>query len=397
MQAILYDESGEVVYQYRSADPLQGGSATIGVQNDGNTVRVQYGCNEAGRAAAGRAVCFFDPNALPASLRPAPTRLLTPALSLGNLGAGQVATVDAQFEVDATAACGGPLSLDYVGTVDDVAHTLRGNRILATTVGGGGECQVFTGTCPAVDAPFAKKDGLYSSLVRFGNGMGAFNIPVPGGTVFGGQWYTGKRDRTPEWLILQGEIDGNQADVPVYRFRQTGTNPFAVASTIVGRAQISYTSASDYIATWTVDGVAAGEKLTLLYGTNRPEPNRTGSWFAASESGWGEAIDDHILPNGATEQVIVNYYYDRAGRAVWTLGGGALDGGTMAHNVFFAHCPSCAALPDFAAHAKPAGTVTTAYDGDGRGSYSTRIDLPAPLEGTWTRDALPIERISEPQ
>ncbi|HET9483903.1 MAG TPA: PKD domain-containing protein [Xanthomonadales bacterium] len=397
LQAILYDGTGEVVYQYRSADPLQGGSATIGVQNDGNTVRVQYGCNDAGRAAAGRAVCFFEPNALPSSLRPAPTRLLTPAVSLGNLGTGQVATVDAQFEVDATAACGAPLSLDYVGTVDDVSHTLRGNRILSTTVGGGGPCQVFTGTCPAVAAPFAKRDGLYSSLVRFGNGMGAFNIPVPGGTVFGGQWYTGKRDRTPEWLILQGDIVGNQADVPVYRFRQTGTNPFAVASTIVGRAQISYTSASDYIATWTVDGVAAGEKLTLLYGTNRPTPNRTGSWFPPSESGWGMAIDDHFLPNGQSEQVIVNYFYDAANNPVWTLGGGAVTGGTQPHNLFRVHCPSCPSLPDMLNDIRPAGTVTTNYTGITTGTYSTAITFPAPIAGSWNRSNLPIQMISPPQ
>lgn len=399
MQAILYDDTGEVVYQYASADPQSGASATIGIQNLGNTVRDQYGCNES-RIAAGRAVCFFDPNALPAALQPARTRLLTPAVSLGNLGANQTATVDAVFTVDRNAACGASLSLDYVGAVDDVAHSLDGRRrVLATTVGAGGACQVFTGVCPSPpNAELPRRDGLYSSLVRFGNGMGAFNLPQPSGvTIFGGQWYTGKRDRTPEWLILQGEIADNQADVPVYRFRRTGTNPFTVASTIVGRAQISYTSPSDYVATWIVDGVAAGEKLTLLYGTNRPSPNRTGSWFPPSESGWGLAIDDHFLPNGQAEQVIVNYFYDAANNPVWTLGGGAVTGGTQPHNLFRVHCPSCPSLPDMLADIRPAGTVTVNYTGLRNGTYSTAITFPPPVTGEWVRDKLPIQMISEPQ
>ncbi|HET9482999.1 MAG TPA: M23 family metallopeptidase [Xanthomonadales bacterium] len=328
----------------------------------------------------------------------APYRLLAPALPLSDLARDAEETVFPAIAIESGASCGASLSLDYVGTVDDAAHSLDAVRVLETTLGGGGECNASASACDAgIGDAFVPRDGLYSSFVRFGNGIASFAIPTPEGTVFGGQWFTARRDRSPEWLIVQGPLQGRQADAPVLRFRQDSASPFSAQGEVVGRALISYVSPTEYVATWVVDGVAAGEKLTLLYGTNRPEPNRTGSWFAASESGWGEAIDDHILPNGATEQVIVNYYYDRAGRAVWTLGGGALAGGTMVHNVFFAHCPSCAALPDFAAHAKPAGTVTTAYDGVRRGTYSTRIDLPAPLEGTWTRDALPIELISEPQ
>ncbi len=397
IQAIVYDGTHQIVYQYQGVDPLQGGSATIGVQNDGNSQRAQYACNNQGRVVPGRAVCFFHPSAPPGQT-PARIRLLTPSVSLGNLGSGQSTSVDALFQVDAGAACGAPLLVDYVGTVDNVAHSLRTQRLLDTTVGGGGACQTFSGFCPSPpNVDLAKRDGLYSSLVRFGNGMGAFNIPVTGGTVFGGQWYTGRRDRTPEWLILQGDISDNQADVPVFRFRQTGSNPFAVASSVVGRAQITYTSPSDYVATWVVDGVAAGEKLTLLYGTNRPTPNRTGSWFPPSESGWGLAIDDHFLPNGQSEKVIVNYFYDAASNPVWTLGGGPVAGGTQPHNLFRVHCPSCPSLPDLLADIRPAGQVTINHTGNTTATYSTAITFPAPLTGSWNRTNLPLQLISPQQ
>lgn len=327
-----------------------------------------------------------------------PLRVLAPAQALPDLARDAQATLALGFEIDSGAACGARLALDYAGTVDDAAHSLKPVRVLETTLGAGGACAAVSSGCDAgIGDAFVPRDGLYSSFNRFGNGIASFAIPAPGGTIFGGQWFTGRRDRTPEWLIVQGPLSGRQADAPVLRFRQSSASPFAATGEVVGRALISYLSPTEYVATWTVDGVAAGEKLKLLFGTTRPEPNRTGSWFAPSESGWGEAIDDHLLPNGVAEQVIVNYYYDRAGRAVWTLGGGPVGGGEMPHNAFFVHCPSCAALPDFASRAKPAGSVTTRYEGLLRGSYDTRIDLPAPLEGSWQRTALRIELISEPQ
>ena len=321
-------------------------------------------------------------------------RILTPAIPIGELDTDATLASAVEFEVDGATECGTPMAVDYVGSVDARAHTMRPRRIFEATVGNGGPCQTFHGTCAAVAAPFDKHDGLYSSLVRLGNGMGAFNIPTAAGTVFGAQWYTGRSDRTPEWLILQGPIVGNQADVPVYRFRRTSTDPFAVESTVVGRAQVTYTSPTEYVATWVLDGVAAGEKLSLLYGTERPAPNRTGSWFAPSEPGWGVAIDDHFLPDGRAEQVIVNYFYDDENDPVWTLGGGETSGGIQPQNLFRVHCPSCPALSNFAISAQPAGTVAATYDGDASATYTIDLVVPGPRPGAWQRAALPLERLT---
>ena len=395
-QAVLYDNTNEIVYQYRTADPAAGGDATIGVQNADVSRVVQPACNTPNAAPSNRAVCFFAPGQAPSALAAAPTRLLSPAVQLPNLASGQSANVNAVFQVAANAGCGSPLGLDYVGTVDSRAYSVRARSLLSTTVGAGGSCQVFTGACAAPPAEIAKRDGLYSSFLRLGNGMGAFNIPTPSGTVFGGQWYTGKPDRSPTWLTLQGPIVDNQADVNVYRFRRTSTTPFQAAGTVVGRAQISYVSPTDYVATWIVDGKAGGERLSIAYGTNRPTPNRTGSWYPPSEPGWGMAVDDHIL-NGQPDEVIVNYYYDAANDPIWTLGGGSPPGaGTQTQNLFRVHCPTCPSLPDFLNEVKSAGTVSYSYSSLTRGNYTTNISFPLPFSGTWLRNQIAIEMLSAP-
>ncbi len=399
LQAIVYDGTYEIVFQYINPDPQTGGSATIGIQNPGPTIRSQYSCDTAQRATANRAVCFFHPSAQPSTAAAVTPIFDQPAVAVPNLASGQSANGTATFYVPATAACGAPIGGRYVGTVDSFAYSLRGAALFpTTTLGAGGACQVSS--CPALPttAP-STRDGLYSSLVRFGNGLTAYNIPVGNARVFAGQWYTGTRARTPEWLIVQGDLQGAQADVPIYRFRQTSTTPFAATSEVVGRAQISYFSPTDMIVTWVLDNVPGGERLTFLYGTNRPGPNRTGSWEyrpnGGVESGWGQSTDDHILPNGAIEKVIINYLYDSTGKPVWTLGGSPnLNGGTMEQATYAVHCPNCATLPDFLVTRQIAGSVTYSYSSLTDGAYSTQIVLPGPLTGTWNRAAQPMRMIT---
>lgn len=62
-QAILYDLTFEIVYQYRLADPANGAFSTVGVRSS-VTRQTQYSCDQA-REPAGRAVCLFHPSAPP--------------------------------------------------------------------------------------------------------------------------------------------------------------------------------------------------------------------------------------------------------------------------------------------------------------------------------------------
>ena len=358
---------------------------------------LEYGCFADGSVVDRRSVCLFHP-AFP-SQRIAGIRLETPALALPDLPPGGSTDQLVRFAVDPAATCGAPFEVKYRATLDGTSFSQRNDPIVQARIGADGNCQVAT-NCPAQAPQIVPRDGLYANFTRFGNGIGSFNIPVAEGrTLFGGQWFTGKASRTPTWLILQGEIADAQAKVPIFRFRQRTDSPtFAVEREVAGNATITYTSPTEYVLTFNLDGREGAEKLQLLYGTNRPTPNRTGSWFPPSEAGWGQAIDDHILPNGQSEQVIVNYFYDAEGEPVWTLGGGSIAGGAMPHNAFFVHCPACAQLPDFLIDVQPAGTTTTSYDpGTATGRYSTDITFPARFAGTWRRTAIGIVRISPQQ
>ncbi len=401
-QAILYEGANQIVYQYRRADPLDGGSAGIGVHNQGASIQLRYACNQPGSAEPARAVCVFAPGQTPAALTAAPVLATAPALELGNLPAGAETSTVVPFAVPADVACGRTVALDYVGTVDSVSHAMGGARnILRTTMPAA--CQVSTtclGNPPAAARP---QDGQFSSLTRFGNGMTSAVVPRTGEPdQFAGLWFTGTPARTPEWLLVTGRfIDrrlSNQAEVDIERFVQTSSAPFRSTGAKVGRGQITYLGPTRYLLTYTFEGRRGGELLESLYGTRRPQPERTGIWYAPSEDGWGWAIDDHFRPdNDAPEQVIINYFYDAAGQPVWTLGL-SLDrsGGAMEMVTFEVHCPTCPSLPDFLNTRNVVGSVQRTFDGIGRGTYATDITLRPPLSGSWRRPPLPAIMITAP-
>jgi hypothetical protein len=61
-QALLYHQSGQLVFQYATPDPTGGASATVGIQQeDPGHAGLAYGENEAGRLSPGLGVCFFHP------------------------------------------------------------------------------------------------------------------------------------------------------------------------------------------------------------------------------------------------------------------------------------------------------------------------------------------------
>jgi hypothetical protein len=399
-QAVLYD-NGQIAYQYRTADPLEGGGATVAIQDGAGGVGLEYACNTAGRVRANRAVCFFPPNALPPGLA-SPAITLTASRDLGTLAPAASTQANVEFAVDPAAACGAPLAIRYVGTVDRVSSSLRGATMLDRRLGGGGACQAQPQCYPdanTLPTP-TRRDGSFANFSRLGNGMAAFNYINGNNWTFGGGWFTATRDHRPTWYTVQGDFGDRrlnaQAPVQIFRFRQTGTAPFAVESSVAGSGEITYISATDLVFTWTLDGVPGGERMILAYGLTRPPNERTGAWFNPGESGWGVLLEDEFPVPGVQEQLVVNYLFDGEGRPTWTLGGTpGFTGGTAPHRAFFVHCPGCPAIVD--APTAAAGTSTTVFSSRTTGTYSTNITLPAPLSGTWVRNNLPIQMLSPPQ
>jgi subtilisin-like proprotein convertase family protein len=60
VEAILYPTSGDLVFQYRDANPEQGSGSTTGIQNDTATIGLTYACHQLGSLPVPRAVRFFQ-------------------------------------------------------------------------------------------------------------------------------------------------------------------------------------------------------------------------------------------------------------------------------------------------------------------------------------------------
>ena len=171
---------------------------------------------------------------------------------------------------------------------------------------------------------------------------------------------------------------------------------FAVNRSVVGTAQVTVLNPNSYALTFNVDGAPGGVLESTLYPGARGAPNRTGAWYYAAESGWGQVIDDH-RSGGAPEEVAINYIYDGSGAPVWTLGAtSALDAGSMSLNTYLVHCPTCANFPDFGAFPLAAGSLTRSYQSLTTGTLSTQMTLPAPLSGAWIRSNIPIQMLTVP-
>lgn len=396
-QAVLYHESYEIVYQYVTADPDQGESATIGLQNSTETVRFDFSCGVAQAATAGSADCFFHPTALPSSAAEATLHVVSSAANLGNLAAGANLLVNATAYVDPGATCGTRAVVSYLGAVDDFAYSFAPNKVLDVAMPATGNCQVAT-QCAAqlasLGAP-TSVGGMYFNPNRSGNGQNIFNI----GNVFSSAWFTGEADRSPIWYLMAGPWNPtySQAKADVRKFTRTSSAPFTVSSTAVGKAQ--FTRGDDdaaYINTWELGGVWGGEKLVRFYsGSDLPTPNHSGGWYNPAESGWGLVVDEHRIA-GQASTGIVSYLYDAANEPRWTLGEQFNTSNTVAHNLFYVHCPSCPRFSDFGTQAVAVGTMTRSYQSQTAGTIDTALTLPATFGGSWNRTALPIQMLTPP-
>lgn len=399
-QAILYDQSYEIVYQYLTADPLSGGGATISIENAEQTERLEYSCNTSNQAPPGRAVCFFEPSALPPSLQSTKVNFEGAAQqSLPNLSSGQSTQRMLPFSVPTTATCGAPIGIRYVGTVDDFSSSNRSVALYSGTLGNGGSCQ--TSNCAVSVSPLTgmPRDGLYSQVNRSGNGIGLFNIAVGDSAVTAGTWFSGRANRLPTWYLVNGAWSSmdRRADLTIFQFNQSAPGVFPAVGTQVGTGVLSHDGAgNDYVMSWTIDGVSRMDKLARTFtDASVGQANHTGLWNTVGQSGWGVLIDEH-LTGGNAETLAVDYLYDQSGAATWVLGAAANLSGSMSMNTFQVHCPWCPNITDFASVTfTSAGTQSRSYSDSNNGLFGSTITVPA-HNTVWNRDNLPIRLLTTP-
>lgn len=343
MQAIVYQGSSQVVYQYDGPN-LPAQAVTVGLQNAVATDALNLACGNAQAIRAGSAACIYERNSQPSGR--GPLRLETPAVALAATGAANPPrTVNVDFQVRPEASCGAT-GLDFAGMVD--ANTFQGGsaNLSQFTVGGAG-CTAVPG-CVFGLTEIQPRPAAYFNPARGGNGVDIHFFTTPTGTQANFGWYTGRADRSPMWFGGEGIWLDRQAPITLTENRWNGSS---TSATVVGSGTLTALSPERMVMTYTLKGRTGGEPLTFLsFGTPGSAPNYTGLWFDQTQPGWGFTVNSQ-----QQTQLIAAYTYDTQGLPFWTIG--QLDAGVVSAftlEAVDAHCPACVWL---APSGRAAGTL----------------------------------------
>ncbi|MEM9530917.1 MAG: PKD domain-containing protein [Pseudomonadota bacterium] len=393
VQAILYEGTHQIVYQYRGTNPKRGESQTVGIQNELATDGLTYACNQADSIVDNSAVCFYHPQSTTPGLSSNLT-LDQSIASLGNLPAGGSAQASVTLEFQESFACGDGYSLSYAGAAHNggFSQTDEGS-ILSGTVPA--DCNVVS-SCQTPDQPGAQpRQGFWFNAQRPGNGI---ELHFAGDGMYSA-WYTADRKRLPIWYYVQTlngqRLVNDTVTADILKFNLAGDiRQNSPTSQVVGQAQISFINDSEAVMTWTVDGIAGGEKLTFFdLSSEVVDPVITDQYFNPSEGGWG--LGTHR--QGAQEFSAI-YFYDTAGEPRWVVV--ASDGEVLASQgdadlaSFKVHCPGCAWTSPAILNG---GTLTRTLNADGS---ATLDNLDVSIEGEvqidWERTNLPLQQVTPP-
>lgn len=400
IQAILYDQSFQIVYQYLTAIPDNGRSATIGIQNTTESVRNEYACNRDNAAVSNRAVCFFHPTAQPTS-----SPLVIdgrPFVRAATMNSGGSVSANIPIQIPSTAACGSNVSASYLGMVDDTSFSARSSAILSATLGNGGSCNVSS-CALTTTAKTLPRSGLYQNLNRLGSGTAAFNIPRTGNpTQFASVWYTAKADRSPYWYTQAGNWNAlnTQVQTDITETRRTSASPFTVARSSVGNGWVTFLDdTNEYAYFWNLNGTMVGEKqLRFVDETGfTGDSNRSGGWFNPTEDGWGVTVTD--FRSGTTSlRGMLAFLFDTDGEPRWMTGSttNLASGAPIQASIAFTHCPVCPNFEDFSTTSTGTGTMQMSFSNSTNATFSSSLNFPASIDGSWNRTNTPMILITPP-
>lgn len=399
IQAILYDQSFEIVYQYLTPLNDSGASATIGIQNTSESIRNEYACNTA-TATANRAVCFFHPTAQPA----ATTVVIDgrPFVRTASMNSGASMSANIPVQIPSNATCGSSVTASYLGMVDDSSFSARSSAILGAVLGNGGACNVSN--CPlTTSAKTLPRSGLYQNLNRLGSGTAAFNIPRAGNpTQFASVWYTAKADRSPYWYTQGGNWNSlnTQVQTDLTETRQTSSAPFSVSRSSVGAGWVTFLDdTNEYAYFWNLNGTMVGEKqLRFVEETGfTGDSNRSGGWFNPNEDGWGVTVTD--FRSGSTSiRGMLAFLFDADGEPRWMTGSttNLAPGAQIPASIAFTHCPVCPNFADFSGTSANTGNMSMNFSSSTNATFNSSLSFPASIQGNWNRTNTPMILITPP-
>jgi hypothetical protein len=328
-----------------------------------------------------------------------------PTLDTGALAPG--ASVDRVLAVQIKTSAGCGSSFPIVQGAGGDAYSSDGDeRTLATLVTpAAGQCQVFSG-CTAPKAAIVPRQGLYYVPTKPGNGISSLlTRTAAGDTVYFGAWFTADVGNRPTWYIVQGNLVDNQVvGAPIYKLTRNPGPGFAVTLATVGRASVTLVDAERIVFKYKIpDNSLAGfaikaESMQYLFaGGANTTPNRTGAWYNAGESGWGQVVSQFAGAGGANSTFIVQYVFDGANQPTWVAAVEStadLAAGRPFQS-FKVNCPGCPWTAGYESETKAAGTASLIFNDARNARISTNLILRD--DSTWQRSNLPITLLTDPQ
>ena len=398
-QAVVYEQSGQVTYQYAGADTQSGGSATLGLIDAAGNDPFNFACNLGGSVSAGRSYCGYAPESLPPAARS--LRLPQAGLPLDGIAAGGSTTLSLPMQIASDASCGAPLAVQHVASVDTFTSSFALDEVFSGQVGD--NCSVVT-SCPADAAVDSARPGLYFHSRRPGNGLNSYfyDVGSAGEQFYGGLWYSALPDSSSVWYLVSGEVRDFSGAVSLARVRNLAApGGFTPQADPVGLAWVGQVDEDSLVMAWLFnDGRSGAERVDATGNfASFPSDNHTQAWFSAAEDGWGVAIESLTFGSPpAFIEFFAGYIFDAAGAPRWVIG----DKGTTASGAvnlfdYRVHCPGCPFYTDWEDSATPAGSLNIQYSARNRASLTTDIALPAPLSGSWDRQQIQIVPIADPQ
>lgn len=234
---------------------------------------------------------------------------------------------------------------------------------------------------------FTPNQGLWWNPGRSGHGM---DLQRSGDRLFA-LWYTYNADGSPTWYFASGVLDvanmAWSADLQKFTWDPaTGST----TSEVVGSITLTFESASTAEFAWTLGPDSGTEPWQrFAFDSNDTVLNYVGSWYNASEPGYGFTIDTM-----GTAQVVLAYFYDADNEPRWVLGNGTNATSTeFTMKSFTGFCPSCETV---ATTNVEAGVVQTTFSGTRTATVTMDVDFPGLADSGWARDGIAILPLNDP-
>ncbi len=359
--------------------------ATGGSLNPGQRWRNPIALINTGTTASQPGYAIFAQDS--STLSQAKLTLETPAIPVPALAPGQSTIVNLDYAIDATTACGSPVSINLIGSVDARGFGSINSAVINSSISA--NCQAVT-TCAAVTTPIPLDSGSYYDTLRPGTGMTVANAGVGASEpILFALWFSGDVARQPTWYQVQSLLHANQVNGSLYRSSQPAAAMMWPATTnAVGTAQITLVDTDKFVFSWTLNGISGGALYTAL--TSLPSSIRI--WYNPTESGWG-VYDQLVQTDAASSAPLlasIVYVFDPLGNPRWLQ---AAKSAYVLGDVEQAvsprpACPGCVWL-DATAGQQAAGNIT--YSGaPGATLISTNLVFPSAISGGWTRNQFPL-------